>query len=175
MPRRKKKKQYKAKNLRFENQIPVYNDLPTTEQLRKNVYDYEVTETKITRAKRLNQTLLDTYLLKKLITESQHDAGIKYYKLWRYSGLEPKTTSALKPVVSSGSQNTVGLMQGDNYVELQKARMQLGKPLTSILDSVILYNEPIKTWEANYNVRSKTGMTVLIVGLDTLCDIWGIS
>jgi hypothetical protein len=66
-------------------------------------------------------------------------------------------------------------MQGENYVELQKARMQLGKPLTSILDSVVLYNEPIKTWEVNYKVRSKTGMTVLIVGLDTLCDIWGIS
>ena len=137
MPRRKKQKQFKAEDLRFENQKPVYNDLPTTEQLRKNVYDYEVTETKITRARRLNQTLLDTYLLKKIITEPQHDAGIKYYKLWRYSGLEPKTTSALKPVVSSGLQNTVGLMQGDNYVELQKARMQLGKPLTSILDSVI--------------------------------------
>ena len=52
--------------------------------------------------------------------------------------------------------------------------MVVGKRLCSILDKVLLYNEPIKVWEEYYGVRPKTGMSVLIVALDTLCDHWGI-
>ena len=65
---------------------------------------------------------MDTYLLKKQITEPQYDAGMKYYKLWRLSGLEPRTTSALKPVVSSNTSMAIGDNQGDCYVALQEAR-----------------------------------------------------
>jgi hypothetical protein len=46
--------------------------------------------------------------------------------------------------------------------------------LVSILDKVLLYNEPLKEWEKSYGVRAKTGMSVLIVALDTLADFWGI-
>ena len=66
--------------------------------MKKNVYEYETLETKVQRARILTQTLMDTYLLKKQITEPQYDAGMKYYKLWRLSGLEPRTTSALNPL-----------------------------------------------------------------------------
>ena len=170
----KKKKQYKAQDLRFDNHRPIYQDTPTPEQMRKNVYEYETLQTKVQRARILTQTLMDTYLLKKQITEPQYDAGMKYYKLWRLSGLEPRTTSALKPVVSSNTSMAIGDSQGDCYVALQEARSALGKRLVTILDKVLLYNEPLKEWEKSYGVRAKTGMSVLIVALDTLADFWGI-
>ena len=175
MVKKKKKKQYKAEDLRFENHIPVYQDTPTTEQMKRNVYEFETLETKVQRARILTQTLLDTYLLKKLINEPQHDAGMKYYKLWRSSGLQQKITTSLKPVVSSNTSNSIGSLQGDNYVALQEARKSLGKHLAGVLDCVVLYNEPLKTWELHYGVRPKTGMSVLVVALNTLCDFWGIS
>ena len=90
------------------------------------------------------------------------------------SGLEPRTTSALKPVVSSNTSMAIGDSQGDCYVALQEARSAVGRRLVSILDKVLLYNEPLKEWEKSYGVRPKTGMSVLIVALDTLADHWGI-
>ena len=66
---KKKKKQYKAEDLRFHNHIPIYQDTPTPEQMKKNVYEYETLETKVQRARILTQTLMDTYLLKKQIIQ----------------------------------------------------------------------------------------------------------
>ena len=170
----KKKKQYKAEDLSYTSHKPIYQETPTTEQLKKNVYEWEVLETKVNRARVLTQNLLDTYLIKKQITQEQYDAGMKYYTLWRSSGLQQKVTSSLKPVVSTSATNDMASKQGDNYVALNEARMVVGKRLCSILDKVLLYNEPIKVWEEYYGVRPKTGMSVLIVALDTLCDHWGI-
>ena len=171
---KKKKKQYKAEDLSYTSHIPIYQETPTTEQLKKNVYEWETLETKVQRARILTQSLLDTYLLKNQITESQHEAGMKYYKLWRSSGLEPRTTSSFNSVVSSNVNNNIGSLAGDNYIALNKARETVGKRLCTILDKVLLYNEPIKEWEKYYGVREKTGMSVLVVALDTLCDFWGI-
>ena len=53
---KKKKKQYKAEDLRFHNHIPIYQDTPTPEQMKKNVYEYETLETKVQRARILTQT-----------------------------------------------------------------------------------------------------------------------
>ena len=170
----KKKKQYKAEDLRFDNHKPIYQDTPTPEQMKKNVYEYEILETKVQRARILTQNLLDTYLLKKQITQEQYDAGMKYYTLWRSSGLQQKVTSSLNPVVSSSTTTDMASRQGDNYVALNEARTAVGKRLVSILDKVLLYNEPLKEWEKSYGVRPKTGMSVLIVALDTLADHWGI-
>lgn len=171
---KKKKKQYKAEDLRFDNHRPIYQDTPTPEQMKKNVYEYEILETKVQRARILTQNLLDTYLLKKQITQEQYDAGMKYYTLWRSSGLQQKVTSSLNPVVSNSTTTDMASRQGDNYVALNEARTAVGKRLVSILDKVLLYNEPLKEWEKSYGVRPKTGMSVLIVALDTLADHWGI-
>ena len=166
---RRNKKQYNSKV------NPIYQELPTKEMMKKTPIEFEVLETKISRARVLNQNLIDTYLLKQLINQSQYDAGFKYYVLWRKSGLEKQLTIKYDITLTNNNSVNLGSLQGDAYIELNKARKAIGNRLCTVLDNVCLYNNPLSTWEKEYNVKAKTGMTALILALDSLCDHWGIS
>tara|TARA_B100000989_G_scaffold82892_1_gene59278 strand:- start:3501 stop:4022 length:522 start_codon:yes stop_codon:yes gene_type:complete len=172
------KKKYRKKNkeyLKDNKNTIIYQDTPTTEQLKKNVYDWERLPTQVQRARILNQTLLDTYLLKHYIDQTQYDAGFKYYTLWRKSNLEPNLVIKYDPIVQQNNNFYSGSSQGECYVELNQARKAIGKRLSSVVDNVCLYNNPLSIWEKNYNVKAKTGMTAFILALDSLIDYWGMN
>ena len=170
------KKRLRKNNKHLNAKVtPIYQELPTKEKMRKTPLEFEVLETKISRARVLNQNLIDTYLLKNLINQSQYDAGFKYYVLWRKSGLEKQLTIKYDITLTNNNSVNLGSLQGDAYIELNKARKAIGNRLCTVLDNVCLYNNPLSTWEKEYNVKAKTGMTALILALDSLCDYWGLT
>ena len=138
--------------------------------------DYELEETMTAgkrRARNKNVLVLDTYYNKNLITQSQYDAGLKMYTTWIRAGVSERIIISYEKVRFGNIEN----LSEKNIIARQtmnEAFNYLGVDLGKCIFSVCCMNEYAKDWALNRNLKSRTGLDILRLGLNSLCELWKI-
>lgn len=115
------------------------------------------------------QTALDRYLVRGQITQRQHDAGQKLYRLWRTSGGGQRVIASYGPRVQSAKE-----LSDDQAVLRSRVTEILRRmgPLAAILVHVCLCDEAARDWARARGDAPQAGVVVLRLALDALADYW---
>ena len=127
----------------------------------------------VRRARNKNVLVLDTYLSKEQITKNQFDAGITLYSLWLRAGGTQRTIISYEKV----RYGRIDDLNEKNI--LAKKRMNeafetVGDQLSRCLFAVCCMGEYASDWAYNNDLSKRSGIDVLRLGLNELCNIWRI-
>ena len=161
---KKKKQKYNIKTERV---------LPTPEFLQKfDVVEQKTDRAGETRMRVTNQTWLDIYLKKEVITYAHFIHAQRFHSIWEGAQFRGSVTTTLKPVMSGNSKAEMTQRQAACVADYNKIARSMGKITFDILRAVIIDNWSASDW-ARRNKRAKKAAPELFrIALDELEDVF---
>ena len=120
------------------------------------------------------QTPMDRYKDRGLITDRQYSAGHSLFVLWDKSNMAARVTSSYDRVIVDGSGGGSGINENafSDYIALQKS---IGHEFASITRAVCIECDSASNWAKRHRLPHRMGIERLRAALDRLADVCGIS
>ena len=131
-----------------------------------------------TRTRRIDQRLVDRYLIDGRINNSQHQAANWYLSLASTAQATPHLTSQVGKLRVGTGKPIVTNKQAEARLVLKKVedfvRRRVSRTAVSVMRNVVLYDESMREQQRKYGGKLRTeGISVLGHALDALDQIMG--
>jgi len=116
------------------------------------------------------QTPLDRYRARELVTDRQYRAGYHFFVLWDQTKAAQNITSSYDRVIVDGGGGGSGVNEFAyaDYISLQR---QLGREPSSVVRAVCIECESASAWAKRFRFPARMGIERLRAGLDLLATI----